>query len=245
MLNEKIQFSEVFKEGWKLTKDNLGFLCGYTALFLALALLIQYAPNNEKHPILYSILLLFVLGIPYIGLYRSAIMLINGAKPKFDQFYSNWKLLSPFLAAFILLFLMAMIIASIFALPAAWLASHYGLVNNTTNFTTQQIILMILLGLVVAIPAIWLMVRFALLPYYIVDNSSGPIDALKKSYKGSYGHAWLLLKIYLVAIALGIVDALTYGISKIITMPLMVVVFGIVYSKLTKSETANPDGQIG
>lgn len=233
MQNEKILFSDVFKEGWRLTKANLGFLCGYTALFLLLMLLIEYAPYNENHPTLYGVVMLFVLGIPYVGLYRSAILLIDGTKPKFSEFYSNWKLLGPSLLASILLGLMFMILAIIIVLPIVWMTTHNGAGQDGSTVTTQQVLIIGLGVIALLVPAVWLSIRFLLFPYYIVDTNSGAIESLKKSYRDTQGHGWLLFKTLLVAWLLSLLNLLTFGLASIIVLPLMILVIGVIYRKLT------------
>jgi hypothetical protein len=236
MQNGQVHFTEVFKEGWKLTKENIGFLCGYTAIILAGSLLGQLVLEKSIYPFFSILGILLFLGIPYIGLYRSAILLMKGIKPQFDQLYSNWKLLFPFAVVLILLFAMFLVVDIVILFPVMWVMFSYGFFQDASS-NPQYLTFVLSYSLIaIAISTTWMFVRFGLFPYFIIDKNCSPINALKESYRATRGHTWLLVKINLVTWLFALIGVFTYGIISIITSPLMTLVLGMVYRKLTNKE---------
>lgn len=61
-------------------------------------------------------------------------------------------------------------------------------------------------GLVLLIiPGIYWALRFSLFPYFIVDQETGIIDSLKKSYAITQGNVWQLLGVYIIIMLVAVV----------------------------------------
>jgi uncharacterized membrane protein len=202
MDNEKITFSEVFKEAWRLTKENLGFLMGYQAILFFLSVLLGMRQQGSSGTVLILVVLWVLVLLAKLGFYHSAIMINRGIKPGFDQLYRNWKQLG------------------------TWIVS--------------ALLFGIMLGIgfaLLILPGLWVLARFGLFTFFIVDKNTGPIDALKGSYEASRGYGWTLLWILLAGALLEIVGFMLFIVGSFITVPIATLALAEAYRKLTTPDT--------
>lgn len=106
-------------------------------------------------------------------------------------------------------------------------------------------------SLLFVIPGIFLAIRFSLFSYFIVDQTVGPIESLKMSYKTTKKHGWQLFIVrvtmylmasipawcgaFLVFIGMSIPSlalSFVYGFSIIATIPLSFLVYAYFYRTL-------------
>ena len=91
MENQPFSIGGAIREGWELTKVNIGFLISYQILlFLLLWLFSDVSDHWKFSPIQAVGFVIAVLG--KMGFYKSALLLTKGLKPKFNQFYANWRM---------------------------------------------------------------------------------------------------------------------------------------------------------
>jgi uncharacterized membrane protein len=86
------------------------------------------------------------------------------------------------------------------------------------------------------IPGLIAMVRFSLFPYYLIDQSLGPIEALKKSWETTKGASWKLIGFYLLSILINLAGAFLFVIGLLITVPVTMTAHALVY-RILKSQT--------
>jgi uncharacterized membrane protein len=80
--------------------------------------------------------------------------------------------------------------------------------------------LIVIGGLILLIvPGIIWGIKYSLYEYYIVDKKMTPFEALKRSGKATYGHKWMLFKLYLVFIGINILGALCLLVGLFATVP--------------------------
>ncbi|MFI0434096.1 MAG: hypothetical protein ACH350_00010 [Parachlamydiaceae bacterium] len=115
---EKKSFSinEAIREGWELTKVNIGFLISYQILLFFLIWLFSDTQNGWKLAPVNVIGWLLIL-LAKMGFYQSALLITKGLKPRFDQFYKNWRLLFTWVIASILFAAMLAIGLSLLIVP--------------------------------------------------------------------------------------------------------------------------------
>ena len=86
------------------------------------------------------------------------------------------------------------------------------------------------------IPALYVLARYGLFPYFIVDKGMGPLEALKAAGQASEGKRWQLFLLYIAAFGVNFLGALLFGIGLLFTIPLTMLAFAYVYRKITSSE---------
>jgi uncharacterized membrane protein len=104
---------------------------------------------------------------------------------------------------------------------------------------TVLYLLIIVGGLILlVVPGIIWALKFQFYDYYIVDKKLGPIEALKRSAKATYGYKWDLFLFWLAIIGINIVGALALLVGLFATIPTSEMAFAWTYRKLdAKYET--------
>jgi len=86
------------------------------------------------------------------------------------------------------------------------------------------------------IPGMWVMLRFAFFPFFIVDKNAGPIEALKMSYHATAGHIWDMFAFWIVVRLIMYVGYLSL-IGIIVAWPLSTLAYAFVYRQLTGKQS--------
>lgn len=113
--DSSFSISGALREGWELTKLNVGFLIVYQIILFFFTWLFYIS----EHPLM-RVIGFFVISLGWLGLYRIALLLTKGLKPTFDQFYINWKFLADWIIAGILFGLMFGIGLLLFIIPGLY-----------------------------------------------------------------------------------------------------------------------------
>lgn len=95
--------------------------------------------------------------------------------------------------------------------------------------------LLFIIGFIVTI---YLYVRMWLAMAFVLDQGTGPWDAIKKSFCATKSNIWNLIGISIFMSLIIIVSAIPLGIGLIWTIPLGVIVYGEVYRRLLANVTA-------
>jgi uncharacterized membrane protein len=110
------------REGWELTKANIGFLVVYQIILFFLMWLF----NNLQEDWKIQFIGWFIIILGKMGFYNSVILLTRGLKPSFDQFYKNWRLLLSWIIAsciFSILFVIGLVFLIV---PGLYLGAALG-----------------------------------------------------------------------------------------------------------------------
>ena len=196
-MDKELRIGELLSQAWAYTKANWPFLVGFTVLYFIASALPALTGDNFLSVILYVILT--VIGtVVQMGLYRSALLLTEGIKPKFDQLYASWPHFFSWLIAGLLFGLMFVLGLILFILPAGYILGKYGL-----------------------------------FPFAILDKKLGPIEALKEAGEISQGKVWPLFLLFMTTILVNILGAICFGIGLLVTVPLTIIAVAIAYRKLS------------
>lgn len=85
------------------------------------------------------------------------------------------------------------------------------------------------------IPGIYLMLRFALVKFLIIDKKSlGIMDALHESSNLTIGIKWELLGLLLVILLINILGVIPAGLGLLVTIPISMIALAHVYVALSK-----------
>ncbi len=113
------------KEGWRLTKENLGFLLAYEIILFLVCVLLGAIHDGFILAIVHFIGWLVCLLIK-LGLYNSSLLITAGIKPGFDQMYKNYPLLLSWIIASILFGIMFVIGLVLLIVPGLYVWAKYG-----------------------------------------------------------------------------------------------------------------------
>lgn len=92
MENKSFSISGALREGWELTKVNIVFLIGYQVILFFLIWLFNHTEDNDWRFSPIQLIGLIITSLANMGFYHSALLLTKGLKPRFSEFYSNWRL---------------------------------------------------------------------------------------------------------------------------------------------------------
>jgi uncharacterized membrane protein len=200
MDGQLFRVGEILSQAWKFTKEHLGFLLGYLVLSFLINGLFS-AANHKSDSFLIKLLGTIVGTFLCMGLYNSALLIVKGVKPGFEQLYSNWP-------HFVSWFLSSLLFG-----------------------------LMVFMGLILFIvPGLYLVARYGLYPFFILDKGLGSIDALKGAERASAGRRWELFLLFMSCFGLNLLGFLLLGIGVLFTIPLTVIALAVAYRRLTAGD---------
>lgn len=162
--------------------------------------------------------LLLQMGLIYIGICRAFDRPIN-YRLMFTTF--NTSIALKIIGVYLLKFL-------IFLIPAILIGAGVFIAQME-----QVMIIGYLLGLVGIIAAIYLSIRLYLTIGFILDQNSGPVDAIKQSFQATRHNVINLIGLMLLQILIFIVAAIPLGIGFIWAIPLGLIIYGTVYKRLS------------
>lgn len=197
----KFKVSELYEEGWRLTKEHLWFLLGFQFILYLLSSLILGGYLGFIKSFLVYIALFLMIVIAKIGFFRSSLLIADGIKPTYEQLYINWKLFASWIVACVIFEMMFAIGLALFI-----------------------------------IPGIYVLARFSLFPYFIVDKGLGSVDAMREVFRASKPYVWDILRLFFAGVLLNLAGALFFGIGLFITIPITMIAYALAYRRIT----ANP-----
>jgi hypothetical protein len=89
------------------------------------------------------------------------------------------------------------------------------------------------------IPGIFLAVRLSLVPFLVVDEGRGPVDALTESFNRTAGYGWTILGAAGLAILVVIVGFILLIVGSIPATMLVYLAFASLYSAITARKRAS------
>ena len=96
--------------------------------------------------------------------------------------------------------------------------------------------LMFFIGLILFIvPGFYVLARFGLFPFFILDKHLGPIEAIRQASQATEGPRirWQLFLLFLTIIVLNLLGLFIFGVGLLITVPVTSLALAIVYRQLT------------
>lgn len=96
--------------------------------------------------------------------------------------------------------------------------------------------LMVFIGLVLLIvPGCFLLAKYGLFPFFLLDKRLGPIEALQAAGKASEGKLWTLFLLFMTCIVINLLGAILLGIGLFVTIPVTLLALATVYRQITQN----------
>jgi len=205
-LQKKFKISELFRDAWKITSNNLGKLILLEILFITVLtagfLLIQtLLPANENSP-WYTLLAntffqQVINALATLGITNTFLKFSNYEPVKVADLFNRFKLLPTYF----------------FSSLIAGLAVILGL------------FLLIIPGIIVAL-------RFSLFSYFILDKNAGIFEAFEESWDTVKGVTGRVLAFFLAVILINVLGLLCLGIGLFVTIPITGIATALLYRTL-------------
>jgi uncharacterized membrane protein len=99
----------------------------------------------------------------------------------------------------------------------------------------------IVMGLVLLlVPGIIMLLRLWFVGYVLVDERTGPIDAIQRSWDITRGHTMDLLVFFIVLVGLNLLGAVCLGVGLLVTVPISGLAMAFVYRDLKPKAAVVP-----
>lgn len=207
MENESLRVGKIFREAWEFTKDHLGFLIGYFIITIVLSLLFTFVGDALE-----------------------------------EKGYTFFSVLMHLAGTIVNLFVSMGFYRSALMITAGEKPGYDQLYSNDQNFVSW-LLSNLLFGLIITIgfllliiPGLYLIARYGLYPYFLLDRDLGPMEAIKEAGKASEGKRWQLFLLYAACFLANIVGLLLLGVGMLVTVPLTLLVLAVAYRKITGSQ---------
>ncbi len=211
-MTDKFTIGEALGAGWRIVKENLGFLVG----FVLVALLLSGIPSllsevfREDAPgvsVIFTVVSLFFSVVVAMGFVTVRLKLVDGGRASFRALLSNWPVFLKYVAGVIIYVLIV----------------FCGLV-------------------LLVVPGIIWSIRFMFWSYHVVDGRTGLVEAFKKSAEDTRGQKVHLFGLALVLFGINMLGLLAIVVGLLVTYPLTKVALAHVYRRLSPpDEAASPD----
>ncbi|NMC36555.1 DUF975 family protein [Candidatus Beckwithbacteria bacterium] len=117
---------------------------------------------------------------------------------------------------------------------------------STLPYIVKYFLASILYGLIVTVglvllivPGIMWAIKYAYMPFVIIDKNLGPIEALKESAKITKGSRWQILLFGLTMIGVEILGLLALVVGLLVAVPVVMVASAYVYRQLASRSIIN------
>lgn len=163
------------------------------------------------------------IGILYIGICRAKDLPIH-----YQQMFRAFSvqralnIVGLYIAQFILFIIPGLVIFA-------------GIYITTFSFPVSGLMGGIIFALGV-IASIYLLARLILGLAIVLDQDSGPIQAIKHSFHLTQGNVLRLCLLSLIQIIIVVISAIPFGIGLIWTLPFAIIGYGVIYQNLLKSQ---------
>jgi len=233
---------EIITSAWNLLKPNLSILVLVIVAMFCLNLFLGTIQNRlledlTPQSILFTIASsLFQMGLN-LGLLRICLNIINNKEGEFQQLFSSFHLLIPFVFATILVIL----ILFITAFPGIILLLSLISVDFDTMPTLESLnsISVFLTALIILIPLIYTSLRLQFYDYFLVDKECGVLEAVRRSAAITKGYIMELFLLGAVVSIIVLISIIPLGAGLFFSIPLAYLVNTHVYKMLKNTLKAN------
>ena len=227
MINHNFTLQNVFKEAWSKVKAHAWYL--FIVFFISATIMAALARTG----ILEGLACIAVS----IAIITVSLMIVDGHTPTcndlFKHFKSN-KVPWNYTVASILYILVVLLgFGSIVALLGTLAIATSPM---SLGFTPLSYVTIALCALVFLV-TLYYAIRLQFYKFIVVsDENVRGMDALKKSYHMTGTGFWKLVAFIIVVIIMNIVGAIPFGLGLIVTVPVTLIAYTIVYKKYAHHE---------
>lgn len=212
MVGEKLPLGEVLSFGWGAFKQRAGFWIGVAAILFGLTIVYQVLGGIFAGVFGGSGLLLGVISLALLAAYvylqtRLTVGITSMALATADGGTPGYE--------------------SLLAKPH--LLMRYFLAYMLFSIATG-------IGfLLLVIPGVYLLIRFGLFGFAIVDREVGVVESFNASSALTEGYRWDLLLIGVVLFLLNAIAAIPFGLGLLITLPITILCVAHIYRRLERA----------
>ena len=227
MVTKSFSIQEAFSYGWAMFRKHAREIIPFCIVFAVVSIVFGALVRSTEIRAPLASNLFNALGtitqlVLMLGLIKITFKLEHGKEVAWADFLSMRHRFFSYFFAFILLILGSGIV---FLLPAVGLFAF--------AITHHQMFLPLLLGAIILIAGLFIITRFKLLAYVIVDTDLKGMAALKKSWELTKHDSLEFFLFVILAVILNIFGAIVFVVGLFVTAPLTLFAMVFVYRKLS------------
>lgn len=229
--------SVILSDAWELAKRNIWILLGFTVVQFLFILMITgvlgvvLGGGTGAKALIPNVILSLFDAFFTVAFYQVFFKLIDDdTQPELPDFVPNLVKAFNFL---IVKLIVGLILVAIIALISTVYFINTPEIDTSKPFSWELLPIFIL----IAIPIIFFTIRFCFVVCFIVDQESGPSEAISQSWTLTKGHFWFIAVLFLVMLALNILGAMALFIGLLFTVPFSSVILIIAYRHLVNNYT--------
>ena len=97
----------------------------------------------------------------------------------------------------------------------------------------RWMVVLVVAGLfLLIVPGIYVAVRFQFYGFFVVDEKTGPVESLQRSWEVTDGRVWSLLWLDLILVGINILGMLLFLVGLFVTVPITTLALAYVYRQL-------------
>lgn len=94
--------------------------------------------------------------------------------------------------------------------------------------------LMFIFGLILfIIPGLYVLAKYGLFPYFLLDKDLGPLEALNRTGDATVNSRWKLFLLFMACLGLNILGIIVFGIGTLISVPVTLLALAFAYRQIT------------
>lgn len=225
-----LPITDTLKEGWHAVDGAKGTIWAAILVSFLITLglgivasifeRINASAGMLLRPLIQFVAFLMQMGMLYIGIKRARGEPIN-YKLVFYAFDGN--IMIRLIGVYLLQILFVLIPIILFLVAMA--------LPSFANFPGVTIVAIIVAAIAV-IAFFIIYIRMTLSMGFVLDKLSSPMLAIKQSFEATRNSVWQLIGLVLLQTIIIIISAIPLGIGLIWTLPLCVIIYGMIYKKL-------------
>jgi len=234
-----ISNKQIIIKSWELLKKNLSFIIMIFLIVISFHLIlsqIQGVFSNTSSINNYIFIIashLFLQGIN-LGIIRISLNIVNGKERNIADLFGCFNILLGYImTSFIYLFIL---IITSFPGILLLLLLFSGDLTNLLDYKSIDFGILIPL-LISIIPIIYISIRLQFYSNILIEEESGWLDTIKKSYRITNGHVNSVLTLNMILLIIILLSAIPMFVGLIVSLPLASIANVYIYTLLKKSNT--------
>lgn len=236
-------------QAWKIFKSNWLFLIfvylvGYAILLIPSFLQIYFNKPSAFFQGVFTVLSILVSLFIMLGWIKISLRLAKGEKRSFLDLFRGFPLILNLLVAQLLVLIVtiaatiltfALIASPGIILIAMSPGGFEGLILNNYWLALAAVGSFLLATFGMLLVFYNIILRFILVPYFIVDYYEGPIEAMKMSNRASRGVKWDLLSMLFITIVLVLLGLLFFVVGFFASIAISYLLYALAYNELVET----------
>ncbi|MDR1937942.1 MAG: glycerophosphoryl diester phosphodiesterase membrane domain-containing protein [Tannerellaceae bacterium] len=245
-MKTKFTVSNVLATSWKALFSQIWILAGLMIGFIIFSLILSLvlSPMLASSLVGNFLLQLFSIAISLIfslGYTKNLFQALDGDEPQFSAYGQQARKIGTYFVSNLLVSLSCMVVASIFLAPYFYWLFRFPFIqefvdavrsNQVSDIAGASIFYAVLGGIVLCLPAIYLYIRMMFFQAFIVDEDTGIIESIRKSWEITKGQVLPLFLLGLLSIALIVAGTFLFIVGLFVTVPLIYLMYCCVFRKL-------------